>query len=141
MAKRRGCFCWVCGRIRPNERFSGKGRQRHVCRECARLPARELECAQAIRNIGGLVGYSTLIKWKHRQILESKYLQHPDERVRECALRLLAEHALEIARRRAERLLEEEMEEQTWASALAIDEQRVFENRVPGNSDDEEIPF
>lgn len=30
----RGHYCRVCGRIRANERFSGKGHARHVCRDC-----------------------------------------------------------------------------------------------------------
>src|SRR4051794_2244991 len=29
----------MCGRDRPNEAFSGKNHARHLCRECARLPA------------------------------------------------------------------------------------------------------
>lgn len=36
MAKKRyrGHYCWVCRRIRANERFSGKGHSRHICRDC-----------------------------------------------------------------------------------------------------------
>lgn len=29
-----GHFCRVCGRVRANERFSGKGHARHICRDC-----------------------------------------------------------------------------------------------------------
>lgn len=29
-----GHFCWICGRERPNEAFSGKGRRKHECRKC-----------------------------------------------------------------------------------------------------------
>jgi ribosome-binding protein aMBF1 (putative translation factor) len=36
-----GHFCRICGRSRPNERFSGKGHRTHVCKECARLPKEE----------------------------------------------------------------------------------------------------
>jgi hypothetical protein len=32
--KRRGHYCWACGRVLANERFSGSGHATHVCREC-----------------------------------------------------------------------------------------------------------
>ena len=43
MKKRRGHYCRICGSIRPNEAFSGKGHRTHVCRKCARLPEEERE--------------------------------------------------------------------------------------------------
>jgi len=33
-----GHYCRICGRTRPNEKFSGKGHRAHVCKDCARLP-------------------------------------------------------------------------------------------------------
>lgn len=33
-----GHYCRICGRIRPNERFSGHGHRIHICRKCANLP-------------------------------------------------------------------------------------------------------
>jgi len=33
-----GHYCRICGRTRPNEKFSGKGHRTHVCRDCARMP-------------------------------------------------------------------------------------------------------
>jgi ribosome-binding protein aMBF1 (putative translation factor) len=33
-----GQHCRICGRTRPNEKFSGKGHRVHVCTDCARLP-------------------------------------------------------------------------------------------------------
>jgi hypothetical protein len=38
---RRGHYCWRCGRVRPNERFSGVGHARHICRDCQRAERRE----------------------------------------------------------------------------------------------------
>ncbi|HAU37497.1 MAG TPA: hypothetical protein DCX07_07230 [Phycisphaerales bacterium] len=46
-----GHYCWVCGRTRANERFSGKGHARHICRDCARLPKEERDRAQALIDI------------------------------------------------------------------------------------------
>ena len=33
----------MCGRSRPNEKFSGKGHARHICGECQRRPKEERE--------------------------------------------------------------------------------------------------
>ena len=33
-----GHYCRICGRNKPNEKFSGKGHRIHVCKECARMP-------------------------------------------------------------------------------------------------------
>ena len=43
MKKRRGHFCRICGSLKPNEAFSGKGHRIHVCKKCARLPKEKLE--------------------------------------------------------------------------------------------------
>ncbi|MEW6741288.1 MAG: hypothetical protein AB1486_00900 [Planctomycetota bacterium] len=47
----RGHYCWCCDRRRPNERFSGKGHMRHVCRDCSKLGKEELGRRQAYRDI------------------------------------------------------------------------------------------
>jgi hypothetical protein len=31
-------YCRICGRSRSNERFSGRGHRRHVCKDCQRQP-------------------------------------------------------------------------------------------------------
>jgi ribosome-binding protein aMBF1 (putative translation factor) len=36
MAREKGHYCHVCGRYRANEKFSGKGHARHICKDCAR---------------------------------------------------------------------------------------------------------
>lgn len=40
--KQRGHYCRVCGRSRPNEKFSGKGHRNHICKECAQKPKTEI---------------------------------------------------------------------------------------------------
>ena len=30
-----GHYCWRCGRRRANEKFSGKGHAKHICKDCA----------------------------------------------------------------------------------------------------------
>ena len=34
--KQSGHYCRVCGRNRANEKFSGKGHARHICKDCER---------------------------------------------------------------------------------------------------------
>jgi len=41
----------MCGSLKPNEAFSGKGHRIHVCKQCARLPKEEreeIECKDEI---------------------------------------------------------------------------------------------
>ncbi|MEI8254846.1 MAG: hypothetical protein WCJ30_04160 [Deltaproteobacteria bacterium] len=45
----RGHYCWVCESILPNEKFSGGGHARHVCRKCNRLGPERLAALQTIR--------------------------------------------------------------------------------------------
>src|SRR5208282_2570865 len=53
----RGHYCWSCGRVRANEKFSGRGHARHLCKDCARLGKEELAYRQEIRNLERLLGY------------------------------------------------------------------------------------
>lgn len=36
--KRQGHYCRICGEYKANEKFSGKGHARHICKECQPLP-------------------------------------------------------------------------------------------------------
>ena len=49
-----GHYCRICDRSRPNEKFSGKGHHRHVCKDCARLPK---ERREAIEQKDEIFGY------------------------------------------------------------------------------------
>jgi len=46
MKERRGHYCRICGSVRPNEKFSGRGHRIHVCKECARLPKEERDAIE-----------------------------------------------------------------------------------------------
>lgn len=46
--KKRAHWCWSCDRVLANERFSGRGHARHICRSCAKLGVDELQFRQAI---------------------------------------------------------------------------------------------
>ena len=87
MGKRKklpGHYCWVCGRQRPNEKFSGKGHTQHVCRACAKLGAEELTYRQQVRNLERCVTWEGFIRRKQRVAFD-RFLQHEDPRVRAMA--------------------------------------------------------
>jgi hypothetical protein len=41
-----GHYCRICGQIRANEGFSGKGHRIHICKECASRPKEEREAVE-----------------------------------------------------------------------------------------------
>lgn len=85
MRARPGHFCWCCGRMRPNERFSGAGHARHLCKECSKLGAEELTYRQAVRDIDRMILWETgRVKRKQRNNF-ARFLRHPSERIRRYA--------------------------------------------------------
>ncbi|HQU42561.1 MAG TPA: hypothetical protein PK867_07095 [Pirellulales bacterium] len=84
----RGHYCWSCDRYRANERFSGRGHARHLCRECAKLGPEELSYRQHVRNIERCLTYEGLVRRKRRSFVE-QFLGHDDLRLRAWAEELL----------------------------------------------------
>lgn len=100
---RRGHFCWCCRHLLPNEHFSGGNHARHLCRECAHLPAGEREYRQCARDIERLLHDGLHVPRKRRAQFD-RFLAHPNARVRELARRILEEQrreAEELSRMRA----------------------------------------
>ena len=58
MKKRRGHFCRICKRVRPNEKFSGKGHRIHLCKDCARMPKEDREAIEQEDEIFGFLRQS-----------------------------------------------------------------------------------
>lgn len=85
MGNRRGHFCWCCGRMRPNERFSGGGHARHLCKDCQKLGAEEVAYRQAVRNIGRMIQWETGRVKRKQKINFARFLHHPNERIRRYA--------------------------------------------------------
>ncbi len=85
--------------MRPNERFSGRNHPRHLCRDCARLPAEELEYRQGERDIERLL-HDGLYVPRRRRAQFNRFPDHPNPRVRDLARRILAEQRREAERRR-----------------------------------------
>ena len=142
-ARRPGHYCWCCDRLRANERFSGKGHARQLCRDCAKLGKDELTYRQAVRNIDRLVDpFRGIVPRRHRKAFE-RLLSHPNERVRAYATKIAKED--EDARRtyRLEREAEERAFAEHEAAWEALQEAEApeapFGAEVP--LDDDELPF
>lgn len=78
-----GHFCHVCGRSRPNEKFSGQGHKKHVCKDCLKKPVGLQSESSALNRIYDLYHFSNLSK-NNRQMLKS-YLDDESEHVRTAA--------------------------------------------------------
>lgn len=63
-----GQWCWCCGNILPNEKFSGKGHRRHICRECARMPADKRLASEQHREISGFLEQSNISEKNKKQL-------------------------------------------------------------------------
>ena len=79
-----GHYCWACNCRRPNERFSGRGHARHLCRDCSKLGAHELAYRQALRNLERCMTWEGIIPRKRRTTFE-QFLGHDDPRIRSLA--------------------------------------------------------
>lgn len=79
-----GHFCWVCGRIRSNESFSGKGHARHQCRECSKLPKSDLVALKSLDFIHSVLFRQSNISPANLKTLAG-YLESPRAEVREWA--------------------------------------------------------
>lgn len=93
-----GHYCWMCGRVRPNEKFSGSGHQRHLCRECAKRPREERERIQAFGNIAGFLRQRN-ISAKNRARLQ-RLCDSPDDEVRHIAALVLEVARVKPGRRK-----------------------------------------
>jgi hypothetical protein len=113
--RRRGHFCWACERHLPNERFSGSGHSRHLCRKCSRLGADELRFRQAVLDIHRLITWDGVIRRKGRRSFE-RFLASPDPRIRAYAKSVRARHAT----------VREEMRQAWLADQRAMEEQDAF---------------
>jgi hypothetical protein len=86
-----GHYCRICARVRPNERFTGRGHRTHLCRDCQRLPRAERERIEQSEEIYGFLEQSN-ISGKNIRRLEV-LCRAADSKVRE-----LASVVLDIAR-------------------------------------------
>jgi hypothetical protein len=94
-------YCWVCGRMRANDRFSGRGYARHVCKDCAPLGKKELAYRQEVHNLERLLDFDGRVRRKRREQFQ-RYLTHENERVRAYACEIEIADAIARAEDRAD---------------------------------------
>jgi hypothetical protein len=83
MKKRHGHYCRICGSIKPNEAFSGKGHRNHICKSCSRLPKNEIDAIDQKEEIFNFLNQSHISK-KNISRLNS-LVESPDEEVSKLA--------------------------------------------------------
>jgi len=86
-----GHYCRICGRERPNERFSGKGHRIHVCKHCQRLPKTQRRAIEDRDDIFGFMQQSHVSK---KNVARLEQLAKSEEPRVAC----LAAIVLEVAR-------------------------------------------
>ena len=86
-----GHWCRICGRTRPNEKFSGKGHKNHICKECSRKPKAEIDESDQTEEIFNYLKQSNISK-KNIARLE-KLVCSQNQKISE-----LANIVLEVAR-------------------------------------------
>jgi hypothetical protein len=124
--------------MRANEKFSGRGHARHLCKDCARLGKEELAYRQAIRNLERLVTWEGLIPRKKQEQFR-KYLEHENERVRAYAREIEAADA----RAREEQRLHRDADELLggWEAEEDVLPLERDSSSTSGLEDDMDIPF
>ena len=138
-----GHYCWACNRRRPNERFSGRGHARHLCRDCSKLGAQELAYRQARRNLERCMTWEGIIPRKRRKTFEP-FLGHDDPRIRSLAEEMRKQDMAERALLRADAEEEEAMLD-SYLFAAENDEPVDDLDGEAGDADDprwiSELPF
>jgi hypothetical protein len=85
-----GHDCRICGRERPNEKFSGRGHTLHVCKDCAAMPKADREVIEQEEEVFGFM---------HQSHISAKNLERL-KKLRESSnahIRNLASILLEVA--------------------------------------------
>jgi hypothetical protein len=60
--KYRGHYCWICGEIRPNEKFSGSGHKNHICKKCTGKPKEKIQRIKDEQFIYGILDQKNISK-------------------------------------------------------------------------------
>jgi RimJ/RimL family protein N-acetyltransferase len=133
--KRQGHYCKICGEIKANEKFSGRGHAIHICKSCASLPIERRNELQRINRIERIAEKFRLTK-EEWDLLEkySKNKKYPE--LQEYAADVLAHHRQmqedrkpqieEILYSDLEDELKEEMEDHFYDDFLFFVEEKEF---------------
>lgn len=137
--KRNGHYCVVCARVLPNEKFSGKGHSRHICKKWSKKPSAEQDEQIKINKIYGMTRFMNLSKNNKKQL--DKYLNDDSQRVREAAKSVIEEfEELERIQKEDDQLVEKialMTEEECEEYFDEFDEDEAYQNDFSGD----DLPF
>lgn len=134
--KPRGHYCWACNRRRPNEKFSGGGHARHLCRDCARLGAEELSYRQALRDLERCMTWEGIIPRKRRKAFQ-QFLKHDDPRILALAKEMEEEDRMTRNLMRAD----EQLEQAEASERIGTKGNKEFDAESDDESRYTEVPF
>jgi hypothetical protein len=86
-----GHWCRICDRTRANERFSGKGHKKHICKDCAKKPKEEIDSIDQEREIFRYLQQSHISEKNLSRLEQLTKSQNP-------RIAVLAAIALEVGR-------------------------------------------
>lgn len=114
--KRQGHYCKICGEHKANEKFSGKGHAKHICKACSALPLARQNELQRINRITG-TGMNFFIPKDKLELLK-KYAG--DKRYPEAAR--YARDILDEFQERRNRYEEDRLEDEPFYGTVTLGE-------------------
>lgn len=73
--KQQGHYCRSCGSYRANEKFSGKGHQQHICKDCQREQQEHKRTLKKARQRAAKVGLRPPKRVDYTRLQAASYLQ------------------------------------------------------------------
>lgn len=73
--KQQGYYCRICGSYRANEKFSGKGHQQHICKDCQREQQAHKRTLKKARQRAAEVGLRPPKRVDYTRLQAASYLQ------------------------------------------------------------------
>lgn len=144
MAKRHvsGHWCACCGRVLANERFSGKGHARHICKACSKLDGSEKEYRQALADLDRAMRHTYPFIHKSRRKWFDALATSPNEKIKKLHAEVTADMAREREQRRRLREADERAMEEYAAGFESVPAEEPNPCNDPASGDDpEDLPF
>jgi len=73
-----GHWCRICGEVKSNEKFSGKGHKTHICKQCASRPKDEIAHIDQCEEICGFLSQSRISTKNIRRLREMAASDHEE---------------------------------------------------------------
>jgi hypothetical protein len=120
-----GHYCRICARQRPNEKFTGRGHRKHICKDCQRLPREELGRIECLNELVRFLDQSNISANNISRLETLK--QYPNEEVRELAGLILEVALVKPHKRRRSNFLAQHHPDIWQRLRLALGDDGVYE--------------